>query len=64
MKKVLVIVDRGIAYHVSEEGIDVRIFDVDNWKEADTEERQYMKNELSGIEHITPEWIKDIVESE
>ena len=64
MKRVLIIVDRGIAYHVSDTDIDVRVFDVDNWKEADDSEREWMREELKDFEDITPQWIKDIAEEE
>lgn len=61
MKKVLIIVDGGVADYTSEDGVDVRIFDYDNWKEGSKDDRDYMRAEMWGLEHITPDWITDIV---
>ena len=64
MSKILIIVDGGIADYVTGPDIDVAVFDYDNWKQADAEERKWMMEHIKGFEGITPEWIIDLINEE
>ena len=64
MKKVLIIVNGGIADYVADPDIDVAVFDNDNWEQADDAEREWMKKDMKGFEHLTPEWLTDLITEE
>ena len=60
--RVLVVVNGGIADYIADHGIEVCVFDVDNWEQASSDEKQYMIESLKGFESITPDWINDLIE--
>lgn len=58
-KRVVIIVEGGIADYINDLDVDVLLLDVDMWKQNGD---GFKPEEIEGFEDLVPEYIKDLIE--
>ena len=57
-KRIVIIVEGGVADYTCDDGVDVLILDIDNIREGDG----LTISELEGFEDLVPDWVADYIE--